>query len=723
MKQVLIQGGRAIVADVPAPHVGPKHVLVRVSHSCISIGTEGASLTTSGMPLYQRALKQPENVKRALAMVRDQGIKRTFDRVTGQLAAGSPTGYSAAGVVVQIGAEVEGFSVRDRVACAGAGVANHAEYIDVPVNLAVKVPDTLDTSIASTVTLGAIAMQGVRRAQPTLGETFVVIGLGVLGQVTAQMLSANGCRVIGVDLDVERVRIAIANGMDLGIDPNSEDHVERVLRYTDGLGADGVIVTAATNSNQVISDAMRASRKKGRVVLVGDVGLDLNRADFYKKELDFLISCSYGPGRYDPVYEEGGQDYPLPYVRWTENRNMHAYLELLASGKVRLDRLLRPPIEIERAGDAYEALKGDGEKPLLTLLSYPPRPTDPTRRVELRPATASSRKIRVGLIGASSFAQGMHLPNMVSLRRDYELHAVMSRTGTSARAVATQYSAKYCTTEYDEILNDRDITLVMITTRHDLHGQLVLKALRAGKHTFVEKPLTLSEHELLEIERFYAERPDGPLLMVGFNRRFAPVTHAIQDALRHRTTPLIANYRMNAGFIAKDHWIQGPEGGGRNLGEACHIYDLFTALCGGEHATSVTALAIDPRTKQWGSTDNFVATIKYADGSVCTLTYTALGDKGYPKERMDIFADGRVLVMDDYKSLEIHGGTRTRGWSSKEAKKGQLQELEALADTLLRGKPWPISLAEQIQTTRISFDVERHLRQRDGRAEAGGSGD
>lgn len=708
MKQVLIKGGSAVVEEVPAPQVGRKNILVRVTHSCISVGTEMAGLKISGLPLYQRALKQPENVKRVMEMMRDQGIKRTMDRVMGKLSAGSATGYSAAGVVIEVGDEVEGFAVGDRVACAGAGIANHAEVIDVPVNLSVKIPEGLDTGVASTVTLGAIAMQGVRRSQPTLGETFVVVGLGILGQITAQMLSANGCRVIGIDLDPRRVQLALDNGMDIGINPASENYVERVLKYTDGIGADAVIVTAATESNQVISEAMQACRKKGRIVLVGDVGLDLNRADFYKKELDFLISTSYGPGRYDPFYEEGGQDYPIAYVRWTENRNMQAYIDLLAKAKVKLGNLYHPPYPIDKAGEAYDALKGEGDKPLLVLLEYPEREGLRVTHVALRLPEPKSGKIRVALAGASSFAQGMHLPNMVKLRDRFSLRAVMSRTGTNARAVATQYEAAYCTTEYEDILKDDEVDLVMVTTRHDLHGPMVLQALRAGKHVFVEKPLTLKEEEIAEIERFYAEHTNGPLLMVGFNRRFSPAMQTIRRILENRTTPIIANYRMNAGYIPLDHWVHGPEGGGRNIGEACHIYDLFNSLTGTPSVEAVNAYSIAPGSKQWGRNDNFVATLKYADGSVCTLTYTALGDKSYPKEKLEVFADGKVLVMDDYKSVTVHGG-KHKGWSSNVVQKGQMEELEALSATLLKGTAWPVSLEEQLQASRVSFEVERQI--------------
>lgn len=708
MKQVLIKGGGVEVREVPSPRVGPRNVLVRVAHSCISAGTEMAGVQMSGLPLYRRALKQPENVKRVFEMMRDQGVKRTLDRVRGKLAAGSATGYSAAGIVIDAGCEVAGFGVGDRVACAGAGIANHAELIDVPVNLAVKIPQGLGTELASTVTLGAIAMQGVRRAAPTLGESIVVVGLGILGQLTVQFLLANGCRVIGVDIDPRRIELAKANGMQLGIDPAMEDYVARVWMLTDGFGADAVIVTAATPSSEVISQAMQACRKKGRLVLVGDVGLDLKRSDLYKKELDFFISTSYGPGRYDPVYEEGGQDYPLAYVRWTENRNMEAYLRLLADGKVTLANLYGKPYPIEKAVSAYEALQGEGAKPLLVLLEYPAREEAGSGRIVLRASPVGNGVIRVGLTGAGGFAQGMHLPNLAKLSKDYRLRAVMSRTGANALAVATQNAADYAISDYQELLADNSLDLVMIATRHDLHGGMVLAALQAGKHVFVEKPLAMTMDELDAIAAFYRDNQEAPLLMTGFNRRFSPAMTRAKEILAERATPLIINYRMNAGFLPPDHWVHGPEGGGRNIGEACHIYDLFNFFTEAE-VVEIQAMAIVPSGRQWARNDNFVATVKYSDGSICTLTYTALGAKSYPKERMDIYADGKVISMDDYKTLSIAGG-KHGGWRSAGPRKGQLEELTALAHSLRTGATWPISLADQLAATRVSFEVERQIR-------------
>lgn len=707
MKQVLLKGDGIAVTEVPAPVVGAKHILVAVEFSCISVGTELAGITAMSTPLYKRALRQPEKVIRALEMIRDQGIERTVKRIRGLLSAGNPTGYSAAGRVIAVGGEVEGFRVGDRVACAGAGIANHAEIIDVPVNLAVRVPENLSTDHAATVTLGAIALQGVRRAAPTLGETVVVVGLGILGQITAQLLRAHGCRVIGVDLSAQRISLAIENGMDYGIDPNREDYVATVHRLTDGFGADAAIVTAATPEHSVISEAMHACRKKGRIVLVGDVGLNLKREDFYRKELDFFISTSYGPGRYDPCYEEDGQDYPLPYVRWTENRNMEAYLRLLADGRVQLSNLAHEPYDIERAGEAYALLAGEGEKPLLMLLRYPAQHGEPTRKVVLRNAAGKDRQIRVALVGAGGFAQGMHLPNLMKLRQDYQVRAIMSRTGAKAKAVAEQYEAAYATTDYAAVLDDPEIDLVIIATRHNLHGTMVLEALRAGKHVFVEKPLAIKPEELDAIESFFSNRQNAPTLMTGFNRRFSQPMVKAKEALRGRSGPLIISYRMNAGYLPREHWVHGEEGGGRNIGEACHIYDVFNYLIGA-NVSRVEAMPIGGRSRQWKSSDNFSATVAYDDGSVCNLIYTALGHISYPKERMDIFGEGKVITLDDYRSLSVIGMKRA-DWRSQTPDKGQLDELKSLADCIRKNQPWPISLEQQLSATHISYRVENAL--------------
>lgn len=707
MKQILLKGNSARVEEVPAPHVGERNILVRVHYSCISVGTESANIAAAGEPIFKRALKHPEKVRRALKMVKEQGLGHAVKRISGMLNAGYPTGYSAAGEVVAVGSEVMDFTVGDYVACAGAGIANHAEIIDVPVNLAVRVLQKLPLDQAATVTLGAIALQGIRRTAPTLGETIAVIGLGILGQLTVQMLKANGCQVIGVDIDETRIKIAIESGMDKGLNPANHEIVAEITRATEGIGADAVIVTAAASDHTIISEAMQCCRKKGRLVLVGDVGLNLKREDFYRKEIDFLISTSYGPGRYDVYYEEGGQDYPLPYVRWTENRNMAAYLQMLATRQVRLKPLAPEIFPLEQAPDVYQSLTTGLSKPLLALLQYSAKEEEIIRRVELRSAVAKAGRIQVAIVGAGEFAQGMHLPNLIKLRDDYQVRAVMSRTGSSAKAVANQYEAAYATTDYSTVLQDPSVDLVMITTRHNLHGRMVLDCLRAGKHVFVEKPLAIDPEELEAIENFFAQSASPPVLMTGFNRRFSPAIIAAKRVLADRGSPMIINYRMNAGHLPRDHWVHGPEGGGRNIGEACHIYDLFNYLVESE-VVSVHAEAVGKPTSQWSRSENFIATLGYADGSVCSLTYTSMGNGQYPKERMEIFCDGKVFSLDDYRSLTV-SGMKVKSWNSTGPEKGQFEELKQLAACLQGNQSWPISLQDQIAATRTSYGVELYL--------------
>jgi predicted dehydrogenase/threonine dehydrogenase-like Zn-dependent dehydrogenase len=713
MRQVLVKSGQVLVEEVPAPCVEPGTVIVQVQYSCISIGTEMSGIKAAGLPLWKKALQQPDKVKKVLQMVAAQGLSQTQSMVTAKLGEERPTGYSAAGIVVEVGAGINDLKPGDRVACAGAQCAFHAEMIRVPRNLAVPVPEGLDLADASTATIGAIAMQGLRRAQPTLGESFVVIGLGILGQLTAQMLKANGCRVIGTDLDQSRINIALELGMDFGVHPENGNDIDRVVRITEGIGADGVIITAASPSDAIVSTAFKMCRKKGRVVLVGDVGLNLNREDFYQKELDFFISSSYGPGRYDNNYEEKGLDYPVAFVRWTENRNMAEYLRLLTAEKVKVKPLIHHIYPLDQAPEAYGRLKSGSDKPLMILLSYPEalRSVPAGRKVTylLEKPKVTGDKIRIAVIGAGNFAKGMHLPNLKALSNLYHLQAVMSRTGHNASAIAKQYEANYATTDYQQILNDPEIDAVLIATRHNLHASMTLEALRAGKHVLVEKPLALNQSELDAIESFYASQannPRVPILLTGYNRRFSSYARRIKEIIQNRTNPMIINYRMNAGHIPLDHWVHTEEGGGRNIGEACHIYDLFTFLTDSQVA-NVEARSITPKTGYYGRNDNFVATIAFTDGSVATLTYTALGTTDYPKEQMDIYVDGKVIVLNDYRQLRIFGA-KDRGIDSKVINKGQKDELEAFAQAVKSGE-WAVQLWEQVQVSQLSFTIEAKL--------------
>jgi predicted dehydrogenase/threonine dehydrogenase-like Zn-dependent dehydrogenase len=709
MKQVLIRKGGAIVADVPAPRVEAGEVLVNVRASCISVGTEMSGVRSSAVPMWRRAFEQPEKAAQVAQLVATQGLRRTWKQVEAKRDEANPTGYSAAGVVVQVGPGITDLAPGDRVACAGAQCAYHAETICVPRNLCVPMPEELDWEGASTVTLGAIALQGVRRAQPTLGESFVVVGLGLLGQLTVQLLKANGCRTIGVDLDRERVELARSLGLDVGVTPADGSDVDQVARLTDGIGADGVIITAATASDAVVSAAFRMCRRKGRVVLVGSVGLNLDRADFYAKEIDFLISTSYGPGRYDRRYEEQGLDYPVAYVRWTENRNMAEYLRALADGRVRIGPLVSARHPVDDAAAAYASLSAPGSKPMLVLLTYPERDALPAHTLRLKPnVVATPGRIRLAVLGAGGFARSMHLPNLQSLGDRFALQAVVSRDGHGAAAVGRQFGAAYVSTDAGSVLADPDVDAVLIATRHDLHGRLALAALRAGKHVLVEKPLALTAAELEELDAFIRAAGEEPLpvLLTGYNRRFSPYARRLAELVKGRTGPFIVNYRMNAGYIPLDHWVHGPEGGGRNLGEACHLYDLFTFLTGAE-VTGVSAHAIVPRSHHYGRNDNFVATMGFADGSVASLTYTALGSNEFPKETAELFVDGKVAVLDDYKRLRIvgaPGGTL----STPAQDKGHKDELVAFADGV-NGKGWPSPWWQQLQAARIALAVEAQL--------------
>jgi len=475
MRQVLVRAGDVVVEDVPAPRAAPGGVLVRVAASCISAGTEGAGISAQQQSLVRRALEHPERVKAVVELALEKGVAGAVATVRSELRAPAPTGYSVAGTIVELGEGVTELAVGDAVACAGAGLANHAEFVAIPRNLVARVPEGVSLDDAATVTLGAIALHGVRRAEPTLGEWFVVVGLGLLGQLTVQLLRAHGCRVLGIDLNAARVELARSLGMDAALAADEADPVAAVRRLTEGQGADGVILTAASSSDELLSRAFRMCRRKGRVVVVGDVGLGMRREDIYPREIEFLISTSYGPGRYDPAYEQGGHDYPIAYVRWTENRNMQEYLRLLADGRVRLGPLLRGRFPLEQAAAAFGAATAGGAAAPIVLLSYPaagdgrsgaagsvsaaPPPGPPVRRIDLARAARRSPgpgggtgAIRLGLVGAGGFARAMHLPNLEKLRDRFALRAVMSRNGVTAKRVAEQFGAAYATTDYDALL-------------------------------------------------------------------------------------------------------------------------------------------------------------------------------------------------------------------------------------------------------------------------------
>jgi predicted dehydrogenase/threonine dehydrogenase-like Zn-dependent dehydrogenase len=620
-------------------------------------------------------------------------------------------GYSAAGEVVAVGEGIHDLAPGDLVACAGAGQANHADYVSVPRNLVARVPSGCPVNLAASTTVGTIALQGVRRAAPQLGERVAVLGLGLIGQITAQLLRAAGCDVIGLDLDAARVERAKKLGMPHGAS-DAETFKAVVRDATGGRGADRTLVTAATKSNAVINLAMEVTRAKGTVVIVGDVGLKVERDVFYRKEIDLLMSTSYGPGRYDPAYEAEGRDYPFGYVRWTLNRNMQAYLELVARGRLDIQPLIDKVISVDEAPSAYRTLaQSAAQSPLGVLIRYPddtrdlPEPPDATRVIVRGHRKASAEQIRYALVGAGSFGTSMLVPQMKKRRDRFFLRAVVSRNAAQGGNFARDNQVEVFTSSLDDVLNDQSIDLVVIATRHHEHAEQVVRSLEAGKHVFVEKPLALTWEQLDRIESVYGSLDPAPLLMVGFNRRFSPAVTAVKEATAERRAPLMIEYRLNAGYIPLDHWVHGAHGGGRNIGEACHMYDVFRYLTGAR-AKIIAGAAIDPGTLPYRRDDNFCATVSYEDGSLAHLVYTALGPKsGLGKERIEIFCDGEAFVVDDFKRL-TKGSDSTVLWQSAEPDKGHFEELSRFGDAIANGGPSPISFDELIETSAVALQVD-----------------
>lgn len=717
MIQALVKKGRVLPEEVPAPVVSSGSVLIKVVNSCISAGTELSSVTGSGKSLIKRALEQPENIRKALNMIKSDGIAKAYAKIHAKLETGTPTGYSISGIVIAVGKGITDIKPGDRVAASGAGIANHAEYVDVPRNLVMRIPDGLDFTAASTVTLGGIAMQGVRRADIALGEFAVVFGAGIIGQLTIQMLAVCGARVIAVDIDEKRLELAKKMGAAVAFNPKQEDASKAVIHYTGSQGADVVLFCAATDNSKTLSDAFAMCRKKGRLVMVGVWGKEFNRDDIYKKELDFLISTSYGPGRYDPDYEERGLDYPYAYIRWTENRNMEEYLRLLAEEKISVKTLIDSSYPIMEVEEAFAALQKPG-RPLMVVLDYGEAVPDSFASLANHPRKImmqnrsnnkmESKRVRVGMIGAGGFATEMHLPNLQSLAGKYEIKGICDLAGAGAKDTATKFGAEYSTTDYHEILSDPNIDFVMICTRHNLHGKMVIEALRAGKHTFVEKPLCTTKEELDEIREFYntikTQNSKIPLLMVGFNRRFSKYAQEIKKQVENRINPLLIHYRMNAGYIPLDHWVHTEEGGGRIIGEACHIIDLFSFITE-SHVKAYSAAGLRPKTGSISSSDNKSIILEYEDGSVATLEYFASGAKELSKEWLEVHFDEKSIIVDDYKSIRGFG-VKITNISSQKPEKGHFEELVEL-QRCLHGESnnWPITLESMFETTEVTLDL------------------
>ncbi|MCS6287496.1 MAG: bi-domain-containing oxidoreductase [Nitrospira sp.] len=709
MKQILQhkRSGVVKVEEVPPPSLRGCGLLVLNEASLISPGTEKSTIQSTKKSLLSKAMERPEKVKKALAAIQTDGLALTLSRVFDKLDSPASLGYSCAGTVLEVARDAGSFTVGDRVACAGHNYASHAEMVYVPKHLCVKIPDGVDFEDASFVTLGAIALQGVRQAEPRLGDRIAVIGLGLLGQLTVQLLKASGCRVLGSDVDRSKLELARQLGADV-VTPSS-DLANASAVFSDGHGVDAVLITASTKDNGPVETAGEIARKKGKVVVVGAVGMNIPREPYYQKELDLRLSMSYGPGRYDQAYEEQGHDYPFGYVRWTEQRNMQAFLELVAAGKMRLKPLITHRFPIEQSESAY-ALMMEGAAPYVAMvITYPSDHARLIPRTIAVGATHKARPVTLGIIGAGNHVKDMLLPPLQNME-NVDIRGICTASGITAKTLAGKVAAAYCTSDSQSILEDQAINTVLIGTRHDSHATLTIKALLAGKHVFVEKPLCLTEDELEDIRSVYEKKAaEGLHLMVGFNRRFSPHAQEARNFFSSRGNPLVMLYRINAGRIPADHWVQHPDrGGGRLIGEMCHFVDYMQALAGSP-PISVYAARIGQHSS--GMTDDQCSIVlNFSDGSIGTVIYTAEGNSELPKERFEAHADGKSLVMHDFLETQTYKDGKSTVFKTAKRDKGFTEEMSRFVQAVAGGQA-PVIPFEQIDAvTRACFLAVQSLR-------------
>ena len=692
MKQLVqdFKTGEVKVAEVPAPQAQAGCLLVRNAWSLVSAGTERSTVSTGQKSLLGKARARPDLVKKVLDSARREGVLNAIQKVQARLDTWKTLGYSTAGVVVELGEGVEGFRVGDRVACGGQDRASHADFVNVPANLCARVPEGVDLKHACFTTVGVSALHGVRQADLRVGETAAVIGLGLVGQMTVQILKASGCRVLGVDVDPAACELALESGAD-AVGVRGKDDIETLAAgLTNGYGVDAVLITAAASTNDPIELAAKIARDRASVVLVGVSGMEIPRDPYFAKELRFSISRSYGPGRYDPLYEEAGIDYPVGYVRWTEGRNFEAFLDLIAQKRLNLDILTTHSFDVAGADKAYEVITGKtGERFVGVLIRYPGSDAPPERRIEVGPMPAAKPGTCVlGVIGAGAYAQAMLLPHLKK-RSDVALRTVATGSGVTARKVAERYGFAAAASDPEEVLKDESINAVLIATRHHLHARHVIGALRHGKAVFVEKPLVLTREELTEVAA--ALRETNGRIQVGFNRRFAPTARAAREFMAQVPQQTML-YRVNAGPLPAGHWLRDPaQGGGRLLGEGCHFIDFLHFLCAARaervHARALGGGAVT-------SADSFVIDMAMGDGSIGSILYTALGDSAFPKERVETFGGGRVAVIDDFKTGLLVGNGRSRKTGGRGQDKGQAAQMEAFVRMVAEGTAPPIPVED-----------------------------
>ncbi|GAA0881353.1 bi-domain-containing oxidoreductase [Algoriphagus jejuensis] len=699
MKQIIqdLKDGNTILEEVPAPLVKPGQVLIQTTRSLVSLGTERMLVEFGKANFLQKARQQPDKVKEVINKVKTDGLQPTLNAVFNKLGQPLPLGYCNVGKVIAVGKGVEDFAVGDRVTSNG----NHAEYVSIPKNLVAKVPENVSDEEASFTVIGAIGLQGVRLANPTFGETVVVVGLGLIGLITAQLLKANGCQVIGFDFDPAKVSLAKSFGIKAANPGEGIDQVAFVNSITNEVGADAVIITASNKSNDIISQSAKMSRKRGRIVLIGVIGLDISRADFFEKELTFQVSCSYGPGRYDEAYEQKGQDYPLGYVRWTEKRNFEAVLNAISSKAIVVEPLITERVPL----DQYESIYGDmsGSKSIASILVYPEKSGEPARSVTITSNSFSPGKGTVGIIGAGNFTSAMILPCLK--KTPARLKFISSSGGLSGTTLAKKFGVAQSTTDNSLILQDSEVDMVMVTTRHNSHARMVIEALNSGKHVFVEKPLALNQEDLDAVLAAYKD--SGKTVSIGFNRRFAPLALQMKKALGSGNTPMNIIATMNAGFIPANVWVHDMEvGGGRIIGEACHFIDLITYLSGSKvKAVCMNAMGVNPEE----NTDNATILLKYENGTNGVINYFANGSKSYSKERVEVYHQERTLIMDNWRKLNGFGFKNFSSASSSQDK-GHQNQFNLLVDSIQKGGNPIIPMDELVNTTKASFAAIESLK-------------
>lgn len=697
MKQIIqsFKTGETILEEIPAPQVRKGAVLIQTSHSLVSLGTERMLVEFGKSNLLSKARQQPDKVKQVLDKIKTDGLMPTLEAVFNKLGEPLPLGYCNVGKVIAVGEGVTEFKVGDRVASNG----QHAEFVSIPKNLVAHIPDNVTEEEATFTVIGSIGLQGIRLLNPTLGETVVVIGMGLIGLITAQLLVANGCKVIGVDIDDEKLNLSKQWGV-IPFNPKTGDPVKFVESQTDGIGCDGVIITASAKTDEIVSQAAKMSRKRGKIILVGVIGLNLSRAEFYEKELSFQVSCSYGPGRYDENYEQRGQDYPLPFVRWTEKRNFEAILQAIASNKLHVKEMVTEVVPLEEFSTIY----GDigNRKSIASILKYNSTlELAPSETIQLSTANFNGSKGVIGIIGAGNFTKMTMLPALKNTGANYKF--IASAGGVSGTALAKKYGFTHSTTNYHEILKDEEVDLVLITTRHDKHALMTTEALKANKHVFVEKPLALNEEQLSEIINSYQQTKT---LTVGFNRRFSP--HAVKLKSIIGSAPMNIVATMNAGFIPDSVWIHDMHvGGGRIIGEACHFIDLITYFTGSKvKSVCMNAMEVNPNE----NTDNASILLKYENGSTGVINYFSNGSKAYAKERIEIYTQERTAVIDNFRVTTGYG---FKGFSSLKTSldKGHSSQFKLLIDRVKNGGTALIPFDEIVNTTKASFAAISSLKE------------